>query len=307
MEGTRSSAEDSLEDAPLFRSFSSCSPRYRKVHGKDNAMRHSISRCESSDNSDNLSFSSQSPNSLGSSPSFGANNTGPSKLSMSPELRRPHQIEALTRAENTKSCPELEEMLASSGMKMPTTVGGANACSTPTRESSRHSMSIPSPLVTQSSSDSGVSAKSTTLVNRSVSATESSQTDSDDVSPQVHRRRRHQLHPKEPLPKFSISLEEAEAYSVRALRDRACLSAGNTAPVSLPCLVSPNPRLSVEPEIPSPLVQAERSRSGGLVKSSSTSGLSLIIPGDHPEGAVGGGSSNSSGIGGVSPNLSQSV
>ena len=307
VEGTRSSAEDSLEDAPLFRSFSSCSPRYRKVHGKDNAMRHSISRCESSDNSDNLSFSSQSPNSLGSSPSFGANNTGPSKLSMSPELRRPHQIEALTRAENTKSCPELEEMLASSGMKMPTTVGGANACSTPTRESSRHSMSIPSPLVTQSSSDSGVSAKSTTLVNRSVSATESSQTDSDDVSPQVHRRRRHQLHPKEPLPKFSISLEEAEAYSVRALRDRACLSAGNTAPVSLPCLVSPNPRLSVEPEIPSPLVQAERSRSGGLVKSSSTSGLSLIIPGDHPEGAVGGGSSNSSGIGGVSPNLSQSV
>jgi hypothetical protein len=31
-EGTRSSAEDSLEDSvPLFRSFSSCSPRYRKV------------------------------------------------------------------------------------------------------------------------------------------------------------------------------------------------------------------------------------------------------------------------------------
>merc|ERR1719474_1408761 len=54
---TRSSAEDSLEDAPLFRSFSSCSPRYRKVHAKDSTalLRHSISRCESSDHSDALS------------------------------------------------------------------------------------------------------------------------------------------------------------------------------------------------------------------------------------------------------------
>jgi microtubule-associated serine/threonine kinase len=309
-EGTRSSAEDSLEDAPLFRSFSSCSPRYRKVHGKDSSqLRHSISRCESSDNSDNLSLSSQSPNSLGSSPSFGANGSaGPSKLSMSPELRRPHQIEALTRAENTKSCPELEEMLANSGLKMPTTVGGANATSTPTKNSSgielRHNMNVPSPLVTQSSSDSSVSAKSTTLVNRSVSATESSQTDSDDVSPQVHRRRRHQLHAKEPLPKFSISLEEAEAYSVRALKDRT----GATGPVSLPCLVSPNPRLSVEPEIPSPLIQGDRSRSGGLVKSSSTSGLSLIIPGDQGEASGGSSGGSSTGVGGgVSPNLSQSV
>ena len=235
---------------------------------------------------------------------------------MSPELRRPHQIEALTRAENTKSCPELEEMLANSGMKMPTMVGGANASSTPTNHSGielRHNISVPSPLVTQSSSDSGSSAKSSTLVNlnRSVSATESSQTDSDDVSPQVHRRRRHQLHAKEPLPKFSISLEEAEAYSVRAIKDKhgSNISGSSTpGPVSLPCLISPNPRLSVEPEIPSPLVQGERSKSGGLVKSSSTSGLSLIIPGDQAAETPGrGGRRSGAGGGGISPNLSQSV
>ena len=254
---------------------------------------------------------------------------------MSPELRRPHQIEALTRAENTKSCPELEEMLAKSGIKMPTCVGsGGLTTSTPVSEfkhigSSKSSTNLPpSPLVTQSSSDSGVSAKSTTLVNlnRSVSATESSQTDSDDVSPQVHRRRRNQLHAsKEPLPKFSISLDKADAYTMQSMKDRSSgggSNGGNISgstsgygPVSLPCLVSPNPRLSVEPEIPSPLVQADRSRSGGLVKSSSTSGLSLIIPGDQNEGATpgtsgGGGASGGhhvGGAGGVSPNLSQSV
>lgn len=301
-EGTRSSAEDSLEDTPLFRAFSSCSPRYRKVHGKDSGqLRHSISRCESSDNSDNLSFSSQSPNSLGSSPSFGASSGGPSKLSMSPELRRSHQIEALTRAENTKSCPELEEMLANSGLKMPGMLA-ATPCSTPTAPEPKYNTTVPSPLVTQSSSDSGVSAKSSTIVNinRSVSATESSQTDSDDVSPQVHRRRRNHPNTKEPLPKFSISLEEAEAYSIRGMKDKRSSNNTGMGPVSLPCLVSPNPRLSVEPEIPSPLVQADRSRSG-LVKSSSTSGLSLIIPGDQADPGEAGGN------GGVSPNMSASV
>merc|ERR1719158_1330413 len=76
---TRSSAEDSLEDAPLFRSFSSCSPRYRKVHNKTREVfRHSISRCESSDTSDITSLSS-----LANSPI-----TTPKT---SPELRRQEQ------------------------------------------------------------------------------------------------------------------------------------------------------------------------------------------------------------------------
>merc|ERR1719158_1459163 len=77
---TRSSAEDSLEDAPLFRSFSSCSPRYRKAHSnnKETVFRHSISRCESSDTSDITSLSS-----LANSP------TAVDKTS--PELRRQEQ------------------------------------------------------------------------------------------------------------------------------------------------------------------------------------------------------------------------
>merc|ERR1719210_635972 len=96
-----SSAEDSLEDAPLFRSFSSCSPRYRKVHGSSKeVLRHSISRCESSDTSDVTSLSSLA--------------NSPTTLKTSPELRRQSQLSQLTeseRAANTKSCPELESML----------------------------------------------------------------------------------------------------------------------------------------------------------------------------------------------------
>lgn len=43
--------------------------------------------------------------------------------------------------------------------------------------------------------------------NRTVSTPESSQTDSDDVSPQIHRKRRSG-HSKDILPKFSISVDD---------------------------------------------------------------------------------------------------
>ena len=310
-EGTRSSAEDSLEDAPLFRSFSSCSPRYRKVHGNDSPaqFRHSISRCESTDTSDNLSVSSShSPNSLGSSPSFGP--SGPSKLSMSPELRRPLEVENLSRAENTKSCPELEAMLANSGLKIPTTVGqpvpeertrdpaaAAKLEGNVGTVANAAAVAVSPPKVKAERSHSkseGKTSSSMVNLNRSVSATESSQTDSDELSPQLLRRRKH-LQGREPLPKFSISLEEAEAYAVRGMREMSL-----SGPTSLPCLV--NTRLSVEPEIPSPLVKNDKSRP--IVKSSSTSGLSLIIPVDQEGGAAAG---VAGAAGGVSPTISQSV
>ena len=264
---TRSSAEDSLEDAPLFRSFSSCSPRYRKVHAKDSTalLRHSISRCESSDHSDALSLSSISGTSLGSSPGSSNTKDKPAKLepanSQSPELRRPAEIENLTRAANTKSCPELESMVASSGLKIPTTVGGSKT-----------------------------GAETLPPASTSFSTTESSQTDSENSSPQLHRRQRKHTN-REQLPKFSISLEEAEAYAIKGLCDL-----NMSGPASLPSLV--NPRVSVEPEIPSPLVKNEKSR---IVKSSSASGLSLMIPLPSEDPQDGAGKSS------VSKNLIQSM
>jgi len=272
---TRSSAEDSLEDAPLFRSFSSCSPRYRKVHAKDSTalLRHSISRCESSDQSDALSLSSISGTSLGSSPSSGnAGTSDNSKIvannSNSPELRRPAEIENLSRAVNTKSCPELESMVANAGLKIPSTVGGTIVAETKVLSDSKNA----SPAAQQS-----------------FSTTESSQTDSENSSPQLHRRRKH--HNREQLPKFSISLEEAEAFAIKGMCDL-----NMSGPASLPSLA--NPRLSVEPEIPSPLVKNEKSR---IVKSNSASGLSLMIPLPSEESQEVAGKSS------VSKNLIQSM
>lgn len=43
--------------------------------------------------------------------------------------------------------------------------------------------------------------------NRTVSTPESSQTDSDDVSPQIHRKRKT-VHTRDILPKFSISVDD---------------------------------------------------------------------------------------------------
>ena len=208
---TRSSAEDSLEDAPLFRSFSSCSPRYRKVHNKSREVfRHSISQCESSDTSDVTSLSS-----LANSPI-----TTPKET---PVLRRQSEMVSeagVDRAANAKSCPDLETMIATSGMRIPGT-GGL-----------------------------------------------------EQVSPKLQRNRNRHRHTKsDQLPKFSISLEEAEAFALQAgLSDFAV-----SGPTSLP-VTSLGLNRQHCPEIPSPLVRSERPAPSSMVKSTSATGLSLFIP-----------------------------
>jgi len=275
VEARGSSAEDSLEDAPLFRSFSSCSPRYRKVHGKDSQLhlRHSISRCESSD------VSLDSPgSSLNSSLHISPGKATPGKEEeeeegkredVSPELRRPGVDEL--RATNAKSCPELEAMVAVAGLTIPATVGEAS-----------------------SSSTTAVATKPLTSTTASFSTTESS---SESSSPQLLRRRRHRGDSPH-LPKFSISLEEAEAASF--LRGMQELSVAG--PASLPAIPSPA-RHSLQPDPPSPLVRTPSTTAtstatsattssastpesrGRMVKSSSASGLSLVIP--LPDGEMG--------------------
>ena len=204
---TRSSAEDSLEDAPLFRSFSSCSPRYRRVR---EVYRHSVSRCESLDTGDLPSLAT----SLVSSPTAAAE-----VVTTKPELRRQSEVATEStradRATNAMSCPDLETMVASSGLKLPAVVG-------PPRPGSPRTSS---------------------------------------------RTRRHRSDRQ--LPKFSISLEEAEAWAVQA-----GLSSG---PASLPApALTPAPASKHFPEIPSPLVRSEQRPS--MVRSTSATGLSLMIP-----------------------------
>ncbi|XP_017770613.1 PREDICTED: microtubule-associated serine/threonine-protein kinase 3 isoform X2 [Nicrophorus vespilloides] len=85
-------------------------------------------------------------------------------------------------------------------------------------------------------------------LNRTVSTPESSQTDSDDFSPQIHRRSRKNGHSREILPKFSISVEDEHIFN---------LSTVGVSPAS------------------------SRHKSRSVVKSASASGLSLVIPDDY--------------------------
>ncbi|KAL1492909.1 hypothetical protein ABEB36_011076 [Hypothenemus hampei] len=85
---------------------------------------------------------------------------------------------------------------------------------------------------------------------------ESSQTDSDDVSPQIHRRRKC-AHTREVVPKFSISVEEEHV---------------------LPYTLENSNKEVLKIQASSPTPTKHKSRS--VVKSASASGLSLIIPSD---------------------------
>ncbi|XP_044257666.1 microtubule-associated serine/threonine-protein kinase 3 isoform X4 [Tribolium madens] len=93
---------------------------------------------------------------------------------------------------------------------------------------------------------------------KTISTPESSQTDSDDVSPQIQRRRKTG-HSRDILPKFSISVED----------EHSSLETGTSS--------SENRELS-----PLGRVQlSNKHKSRSVVKSASTSGLSLMIPSDE--------------------------
>ncbi|CAH1982621.1 unnamed protein product [Acanthoscelides obtectus] len=95
----------------------------------------------------------------------------------------------------------------------------------------------------------------------SISTPESSQTDSDEVSPQISRRRKNGYSSQEIMPKFSISVEDEHSSSETGV------SSENRE-------LSPLGRLQTN----LPLVK-HKSRS--VVKSASASGLSLMIPTDE--------------------------
>ncbi|KAG8336406.1 Microtubule-associated serine/threonine-protein kinase 4 [Homalodisca vitripennis] len=111
------------------------------------------------------------------------------------------------------------------------------------------------------------------------STPDSSQTESDDVSPQVQRKRR--LHTREGLPRFSISTEDDQTSSdfsqhapeigrdltpvVEKAKPTNIESSSNFSPAAL--------RMPVSPIFP-----ISKHRSRAVIKSFSASGLSLIIP-----------------------------
>uniref|UniRef100_A0A1B6MUK8 non-specific serine/threonine protein kinase n=1 Tax=Graphocephala atropunctata TaxID=36148 RepID=A0A1B6MUK8_9HEMI len=121
----------------------------------------------------------------------------------------------------------------------------------------------------------------TVLGTEQPSTPESSQTESDDVSPQVQRKRR--LHTREGLPRFSISTEDDQTSSdfsqhasemgrdLTKVMERAKSSNSESA---INTSFTPSAlRMPVSPIFP-----ISKHRSRAVIKSFSASGLSLIIP-----------------------------
>ncbi|KAF5304296.1 hypothetical protein FQR65_LT07988 [Abscondita terminalis] len=124
-------------------------------------------------------------------------------------------------------------------------------------------------------------------LSKTVSTPESSQTDSDDVSPQIQRKRKSG-HARDMLPRFSISVED----------EHSSIETGTSSSEN-------NRELSPVSRNQPPLIPPNKHRSRSVVKSASASGLSLMIPtnddfqtptpGIHsPGGGGGGGSSTAS-------------
>ena len=235
-------------------------------------------------------------------------------------------------AANHMSCPDLETMVARAGGLH--AAGGANlsggipnraleildrnvsgssngtspssklVTSSPLTLSRIPTVSTPASVVVSPCSTNITNTTNTSLhsnivgpqsLQHSFSTPESSQTDSEDISPLLHRRNRSKtLHGREPLPKFSIQMDEQSKAELKSKMHGAriphmaptrSLESTLSGPRSLPV----TPRLSVEPNTPSPLVtssggsqdkgssSSSRSRSS-IVKSSSATGLSLMIP-----------------------------
>lgn len=92
----------------------------------------------------------------------------------------------------------------------------------------------------------------------SISTPESSQTDSDDFSPQMNRRRKTG-YSQDAMPKFSISVEDGYSTPEKAL-------------------FSENPEISSLTKLQSGSLPLVKHKSRSVVKSASASGLSLMIP-----------------------------
>ncbi len=348
-----SSAEDTDGDTQsLFASFTSASPRYRKVTGgRDGAglieHRHSMSICESS-YSDHSDHSVGGPGGSGGgsiasgASSSGANSASVSKMSLSPELRRSTSggdDKGMARNAAYLSCPDLENMVAAARQHHT-----PQLTSIPNRAIELLDRGNSGKPATASSSlfQPPQSTQPHSLHHTGTSTPDSSQTESDDHSPLLHRRRKLHGHDTS-LPKFSISVDEhnrtfgamggivevrgsststPSTLTPGGAMNRSLESSLLSGPRSLPV----TPKVSVEPNTPSPLVTSSRkhqhlpqhhhhqqqqqqqipkgaaaatsSRSRSIVKSSSATGLSLMIPTeDCPAAAMpspGGGSSTAS-------------
>ncbi|XP_031839453.2 microtubule-associated serine/threonine (MAST) protein kinase dop isoform X2 [Nomia melanderi] len=228
---------DDTDDSPLFGSFSSYSPQSRKI---SQTRPPQINSETESDVSKKQLFRTELERTVAQlSLASGTVVTPPSKLT---------------------DLVSLEKNRPSSFVK-----GGASMETPPKADRSNTSFTSPATVTSGESQLTVIKNSQIEGASINLSTPDSSQTESEDISPQIQRKRH--VHSRDKLPRFSISVDDDHMLDlVAANRDTTEESKHNSSTDSFESF-------SAMPIIPS---MKQKSRS--VIKSASTSGLSLVIP-----------------------------
>ncbi|XP_043484875.1 microtubule-associated serine/threonine-protein kinase 3 isoform X4 [Leptopilina heterotoma] len=210
---------DDTDDSPLFGSFSSYSPQSRKI----SQTRPPLANESELDYTKKQLFSKELERMMAQlSPSSSA-------VSVSPPSKLIDKIQNLEKTPPLKSSPLAKTEKSDNSFTSPATISSGDSQLT----------------IVKSEGTSGTICLSTP---------ESSQTESDDISPQIQRKRH--IHSRDKLPRLDL-----------AAAHRASTEEKNNSSTD-----------SFESFTPLPLLPSGKQKSRSVIKSASTSGLSLVIP-----------------------------
>ncbi|XP_046482879.1 microtubule-associated serine/threonine-protein kinase 3 isoform X1 [Neodiprion pinetum] len=231
---------DDTDDSPLFGSFSSYSPQSRKISQTRPQLfnmsepeldfsRKQLFRCESETSDAQLS------------PGFVQNVASVAQKSLQKNLLL-DKNQSQTKNNSFHESPDK-------------TADKCDPNSTGSTISATFSRDAQSTSATKNSSGDALSV--------SLSTPDSSQTESDDVSPQIQRKRHS--HTRDKLPRFSISIDDEHILDLAAANRDAADDKHNSSTDSFETFAMS-------------LLPLTKHRSRSVIKSASTSGLSLVIP-----------------------------
>ncbi|CAK9805829.1 Microtubule-associated serine/threonine-protein kinase 2 [Anthophora quadrimaculata] len=230
---------DDTDDSPLFGSFSSYSPQSRKIsqtrppqinseQAELDISKKQLFRTELERTVAQLS--------LGSNSSI----TPPSKLAEStPSDKNRSSSSSIKSIASIETPPKLEK--SNTSFASPATVTSGESQLTVIKNNQVEGTSI------------------------SLSTPDSSQTESEDISPQIQRKRH--VHSRDKLPRFSICIDDEHMLDlIAANRDATEESKHNSSTDSFESFSA------------IPIIPSAKQKSRSVIKSASTSGLSLVIP-----------------------------
>ncbi|XP_074098538.1 microtubule-associated serine/threonine (MAST) protein kinase dop isoform X1 [Cotesia typhae] len=273
---------DDTDDSPLFGSFSSYSPQSRKIsqsrppvlvndNNELDFTKKQLFRNELERNVSQLSPSSSYSPPLRLNPEkthpLSSLTIDKNRFPLPPTAKNTQDSSNEANSKSLDSTKSLDssdslnkslDLTVSLNSSLASTLSG-NSISSSSDESRNTVIKKPTTESLSTVNTSSVSAASVNL-----STPESSQTESDDISPQIHRRRHN--HARDKLPRFSISIDGDHMIDLAAANKEIAADKHNSSTDSFESLNT----------APLPFTTKQKSRS--VIKSASTSGLSLVIP-----------------------------